>query len=343
MKKNFNGKVLSKELWGRGLDSSDKILLQEIIDLNKQPGGCYAGDKHFADLLEESIVNVNRRIQKLKKSGRIFCTTTRDGKRCKRVIKFRSYVGSDKKSDQSNIEINNLIIQSSEVEINNLRNPDNVLDYQNVKEILQFDTSTQKPNSHASEENSASITGPESTGGFFHLVGEKSHEEIYGQKIEIPTEKTKMEHPTEEKKIEPSTEKDKAPEFLTNGIMLDGLVYYPLSMKIQCAMVSASELTRNKKVGKELLNILNKVTKQEQYQYINHKQKILNTKFLAEHKEKLQELDFQKFLDYLTSLNLPKHQKDELIPSARMIKHYIDNSKYFATAVSNIKLNFGCQ
>ena len=71
MNKKFNGKMLPKELWGKGLDSSDKILMDEIISLCKQPGGCYAGDEHFSELIEESIRNVNRRIQKLKEQGRI--------------------------------------------------------------------------------------------------------------------------------------------------------------------------------------------------------------------------------------------------------------------------------
>ena len=59
MNKKFNGKVLPKELWGKGLDSSDKILMDEIISLWKQLGGCYAGDEHFSELLEETPRNVN--------------------------------------------------------------------------------------------------------------------------------------------------------------------------------------------------------------------------------------------------------------------------------------------
>ena len=95
MNKNFKGKTLQKELWGIGLDSDDKILLAEIISLAKQPDGCYASDRHFAELLEKTREHANRRIQKLQEQGRIKITKVREGKKWKRTIEFKSLVESN--------------------------------------------------------------------------------------------------------------------------------------------------------------------------------------------------------------------------------------------------------
>jgi hypothetical protein len=143
----FNGKMLPKELWGKGLDSSDKILMEEIISFCKQPGGCYAGDEHFSDLLEESIRNVNRRIQKLKEQGRIEITTIRNGKKNKRYIKYISLTASAK-IEKSNhvVETDKLSPLELELQKDNLTmvETDNMtkVNRQDVSGIIQYKEAT---------------------------------------------------------------------------------------------------------------------------------------------------------------------------------------------------------
>jgi hypothetical protein len=73
------------------LDWTNKVLMSEIVNLNKLENGCIASNEHFAQLLGIERSSVSKRITYLEKVGMIVTKKIYERKRCVgRVIQFRS-------------------------------------------------------------------------------------------------------------------------------------------------------------------------------------------------------------------------------------------------------------
>jgi biotin operon repressor len=372
MNKNFNGKTLSKKYWGIGLDSADKILLDEIISLGNQRDGCYASDEHFAELLEETRVNINRRIQKLKKQGRIFVTRVRNGKKWKRTIKFISLVESKKLIHPNPaVESNNLM----DVESNNLMEGKQQI----VTGILQYkETEIENDAPEPTGEEVIFNIEPENTGPENKAVdnsdihfpssidyGKMNLREENG----IPTreqitmdlkEEPKQTIPTREQimldvKEEPiqtiptrdskilgpkNTIPTDAPEFLKKGVWVNEEPHFPLDFTFKSGQMSIAEFKQNQMTGLEIIKILNKEMKSMEIQYKKNKDLVINKDYMAKYREELMRLDFQNFIDYLNSISLHPTQKKLLRPSANIMKQFSSDIKFFRQAILNTKLKF---
>ena len=55
----------------KNLDCADRFILSEIYSLCKLPNGCIAADEHFAKIINKSISNTNKRVNRLKELGYI--------------------------------------------------------------------------------------------------------------------------------------------------------------------------------------------------------------------------------------------------------------------------------
>ena len=77
-------KIPYKILYNKNLDSDNKILLAEIESLSKLPGGCYASESHFAEILDYNREAVNKRLNKLEGMGFIIVQRKYKGKRVDR-------------------------------------------------------------------------------------------------------------------------------------------------------------------------------------------------------------------------------------------------------------------
>jgi len=71
-----------------GLDVLNMILLTEIENLSKLPGGCYASDEQLGELIMVGRKNTNERIKYLEGLKLIECKTSFENGKRKRFIKF---------------------------------------------------------------------------------------------------------------------------------------------------------------------------------------------------------------------------------------------------------------
>ena len=342
MRNNFNGKLLGKELWGKGLDSSDKILLDEIIQLGKQSGGCYATDEHFAELLEESLKTVSRRIQALKKAGRIFVTTKQVGKKSKRIIKFLSYSAKEKLplgtieviTDGQNdhnptvkMTVPNSDGQNDRTPMVNLSNTDG----QNDRGILH--KSTTQTETQPRKEVEVSNTGTKEI-----LDPEKKKNE----NIKTPLDLLSSSEGFKEGKIGSSTEKDLSiPDFLLKGIMYEGQMYFPMDGKVKATQMTIHQQKQRIATGKEIIKIISAHQKAEEKILMKNRDVILDLDFLAQYKKELMAKDNLVFLDYLNQIELSKHQKTIVRPSTAVIRKFINEVPFYQQAINNIKFRFG--
>jgi hypothetical protein len=348
MRNNFNGKVLGKDLWGKGLDSSDKILIDEIIQLGKQSGGCYATDEHFAELLEESLKTVSRRIQKLKKSGRIFVTTKQQGKKSNRTIKFISYSAKEILPIDTPIEVmtdgqndhHPTIKTIIPIPVNittdgqNDRTPMVNLydtDGQNDRGILHINTTAIE--TQPRQEVEVSNTGPKE-------ILDPEKEKI--DDIKTPLDLLSSSEGFEARKIGTSTEQNLSiPDFLLKGIMYEGQMYFPMDGKLNTGQMTTHQLKQMVATGKEINKIITAHQKMEEKILVKNRDIILEQVWLAQHKKELMGKDNQAFLDYLNQVGLPTHQKKIIRPSTSIIRKFINEAPFYQQAIKNIKLRFG--
>jgi len=105
MKKTNNKKgfwIDQKIMNDENLDCADRFILAEIYSLCKLPDGCYAPDKHFADLVNLSVSNINKRINRLKRLGYINTfIKTKNGKIEGKIITI-------KKKEDKNLVLQNI-------------------------------------------------------------------------------------------------------------------------------------------------------------------------------------------------------------------------------------------
>jgi hypothetical protein len=350
MNKNFNGKTLSKNYWGIGLDSSDKILLDEIISLGKQPDGCYASDDHFSELLEETRVNTNRRIQRLKKQGRIFVTRVREGKKWKRTIKFISLVESNKMLHTNEVESNKLMeVESNKLMEGKQQIVTGILHYKETPKIEQENDDPRPIGRGDIFEIGMKNTGPEenpveglsnegneiiniSNIDFFPSTDyEKINERKENNIPSIGVKNTGSEN-----NILSIGMKESIPEFLKNGITYNEKTYYPLSLETFHGQRSMSDQIKQTKISQELIKIINKKMNSERKVCMKNKEFIINLGFLSEHKEELSKLDFVGFLTYLNEIDITKEQKKQIRPNTVVIRKYINEVPYYEQSKRDI-------
>jgi DNA-binding Lrp family transcriptional regulator len=71
-KNNKKGMWINQEIIDdKNLDCADRFILSEIYSLCKLPNGCIAADEHFAKIINKSISNTNKRVNRLKELGYI--------------------------------------------------------------------------------------------------------------------------------------------------------------------------------------------------------------------------------------------------------------------------------
>ena len=71
-KNNKKGVWIDQEIMiDTNLDCADRFILSEIYSLCKLPNGCIAADEHFAKIINKSISNTNKRVNRLKDLGYI--------------------------------------------------------------------------------------------------------------------------------------------------------------------------------------------------------------------------------------------------------------------------------
>ena len=71
-KNNKQGMWINQEIIDdTNLDCADRFILSEIYSLCKLPNGCIAADEHFAKIINKSISNTNKRVNRLKELGYI--------------------------------------------------------------------------------------------------------------------------------------------------------------------------------------------------------------------------------------------------------------------------------
>mgnify|MGYP006921349231 CR=1 FL=1 len=133
---------------------------------------------------------------------------------------------------------------------------------------------------------------------------------------------------------------NEAPEFLRNGIMLNGKVYYPLTFEMTNQMIYAREFVLNQRIGNELLKIIKKRITEEEQLYMKNKLNIVNSKILLRYYTPLHMLDFQELINYLNTLKLSKQEKLALRPSVNVIKEYIKNVEYLNLAMKLTRLKY---
>lgn len=133
-----------------------------------------------------------------------------------------------------------------------------------------------------------------------------------------------------------------APEFLLNGIMFDGQMVYPLNIEIKCAYMEAQKREAQRKLGIDVLKIIARHRMKLQDNYQKCKENIFNAEFMREHRDKLRYLDFEEFLTELNKISLTAAQKIYIRPSAKTIREFTNDNKYYDRAVKLVKLKYVC-
>jgi hypothetical protein len=121
-KNNKKGMWIDQEIIDdANLDCADRFILSEIYSLCKLPNGCIAADEHFAKIINKSISNTNKRVNRLKELGYIntFIHTIN-----KKILGRTITINKKEKNDLAfqNVEISiskeeDLVFQNVEVSI----------------------------------------------------------------------------------------------------------------------------------------------------------------------------------------------------------------------------------
>ena len=72
-------------IWTMDLSTSEKVILAEVVSLHQQPAGCFASNRHFADLCRISVSAARKALTRLDERGLIR----------KDYADHRAYGGSD--------------------------------------------------------------------------------------------------------------------------------------------------------------------------------------------------------------------------------------------------------
>ncbi len=104
----------------KNLDCADRFILSEIYSLCKLKDGCIASDEHFAKIVNLSISNVNKRINRLKVLGYIktFIHTI-NKKILGRTITINTIEVLDHNDESSISKTEKLVYQNGELSISN--------------------------------------------------------------------------------------------------------------------------------------------------------------------------------------------------------------------------------
>jgi hypothetical protein len=121
-KNNKKGMWINQEIIDdKNLDCADRFILSEIYSLCKLPNGCIAADEHFAKIINKSISNTNKRVNRLKELGYI---NTFIHTKNKKILGRTITINKKEKNDLvfQNVEISiskeeDLVFQNVEVSI----------------------------------------------------------------------------------------------------------------------------------------------------------------------------------------------------------------------------------
>ena len=143
-KNNKKGMWIDQEIIDdANLDCADRFILSEIYSLCKLPNGCIAADEHFAKIINKSISNTNKRVNRLKELGYINTFIhTKNKKIIGRTVTIKSKEKSDlvfQNVDDSISPVKDLVFQNvddsiSPVNINNTITNSDII----IQERIQY-------------------------------------------------------------------------------------------------------------------------------------------------------------------------------------------------------------
>ena len=143
-KNNKKGMWINQEIIDdKNLDCADRFILSEIYSLCKLPNGCIAADEHFAKIINKSISNTNKRVNRLKELGyintfihtknkKIIGRTITINKKEKNDIVFQNVEVSISKEED--LVFQNVEVSISPVNINNTVTNSDII----IQEINQY-------------------------------------------------------------------------------------------------------------------------------------------------------------------------------------------------------------
>ena len=147
-KNNKKGVWIDQEIMiDTNLDCADRFILSEIYSLCKLPNGCIAADEHFAKIINKSISNTNKRVNRLKDLGYI---NTFIHTKNKKILGRTITINKKEKND--------LVLENVEVSISK----DEDLVFQNVEvSISPVNINNTITNSHIINQETNQYTGEE--------------------------------------------------------------------------------------------------------------------------------------------------------------------------------------
>ena len=162
-KNNKKGVWIDQEIMiDTNLDCADRFILSEIYSLCKLPNGCIAADEHFAKIINKSISNTNKRVNRLKELGYI---NTFIHTKNKKILGRTITINKKEKNDLvlENVEVSiskdeDLVFQDVEISISKEED----LVFQNVEvSISPVNINNTITNSHIINQETNQYTGEE--------------------------------------------------------------------------------------------------------------------------------------------------------------------------------------
>jgi hypothetical protein len=135
---------------------------------------------------------------------------------------------------------------------------------------------------------------------------------------------------------------NQVPEFLKNGIIVNGKIIYPEKTGLITGQLTQMERKDMIFEGYEIIKIINKEISRIEKLYKLNKDNITKSAVLSQQvKDKLSALDYLELINELNNLKLSKNQKNLLRPSTRIIRQCFDDIPYYQKLIKKIKLNYG--